>query len=203
MEYPTGCTVPTIFALAFAGLFALVGISSVQQEAVPEPVMPTVIVVTIVPTIPEPALPAPTLAAFPPATLPPVSLPATWTPAPLTVVQTVTPLPALAGAQIIINNVLGWGDLTNEAVEISNQGSMLDLGGWQLSAADGHAFTFPSIQFFGGGLIRVFTRTGADTPIALYWGLDAAIWSAGETVTLSDVTGRVRATFRVGDAPGS
>ena len=43
----------------------------------------------------------------------------------------------------------------------------------------------------------VYTRSGTDTPVRLYWGLDHAVWSIGETATLRDAEGNIRATLIV------
>jgi hypothetical protein len=39
------------------------------------------------------------------------------------------------------------------------------------------------------------TAVGINGPTDLYWGLDEALWESGETVTLLDETGTMRASF--------
>lgn len=116
-------------------------------------------------------------------------------------VPTVT-LPATAvNAQVIISNVLEWGNVNTEAVEIRNQGSVINLQGWTLTNEQGDSFRFPEFRMQQGSVVRVFSRQGPETPAALFWGRETSAWTEGETVTLSDSTGQVQATFRVGDAP--
>lgn len=119
------------------------------------------------------------------------------------VVPTVT-LPATAvTAQVTITDVLSWGDINSEAVELRNQGSVVNLQGWTLTNSDGDVFTFPEFRMQQGSLVRIYTRQGANTPAALYWGLDRPMWSEDDTVSLIDAGGQVQATFRVGsNTPG-
>jgi hypothetical protein len=113
------------------------------------------------------------------------------------IVVTVAPADAAPADASLNITVLGAGDLNTEAVELLNTGDTLDLTGWQISDEDGNRFTFPAYILYGGGIVRVMTRSGAASPIALYWNQDAAIWSAGETLTLSDAAGTVHATVVV------
>ncbi len=120
------------------------------------------------------------------------------------VVPTVT-LPATAtAAQITISNVLSWGDVNNEAVELRNLGSVVNLQGWTLASSDGEdIFYFPEFRMQQGSLVRVYSRQGSNTPAALYWGLDRPAWADGDTVSLVDASGQVQATYRVGSTtPG-
>jgi hypothetical protein len=99
---------------------------------------------------------------------------------------------------VIIDNVIGAGDLESERVLLKHRGegelSMLD---WRIEDADGNMFVFPQLRLFGGGAVNVHTRPGADTVIDLYWGLDAAMWKSGDTVLLRDAQGNVRHTYVV------
>jgi hypothetical protein len=109
------------------------------------------------------------------------------------VVVTAVPVDAAPSDTPLAITVLGAGDLSAEAVELINTGDTLDLSGWQIADEDGNMFTFPSYILYGGGVVRVLTQAGDDGVISLHWGLDAAIWSVGETLTVSDVAGTVRA----------
>ncbi len=111
-------------------------------------------------------------------------------------ISTATQAPA--GAIVVtISRVLNPGDITSEAVEILNEGSPVDLGGWTISDRRGHTFEFPSFRLFSGGGVTIYTGVGENTPIDLYWGLDEAVWSVGETVTLRDDSNDLQDEFTV------
>jgi hypothetical protein len=114
------------------------------------------------------------------------------------VAATVTLAPTAADAQVQITNVISWGDVNNEAVELQNQGAVLNLQGWTLTNSDGDSFRFPEFRMQPGSRVRVFTRQGANTPAALYWGRDQAAWVEGDTITLADSTGIIQATALIG-----
>ena len=124
---------------------------------------------------------------------------ATNTPFELTrVVPTVTLPPTAVNAQIIIEDVLFWGDVNNEAVELRNLGNVINLQGWTLANERGDVFRFPEARMQQGSLVRIYTRQGQNTPAALYWGQEAPTWQEGDTIILSDASGQVQATFVVG-----
>jgi LysM repeat protein len=114
------------------------------------------------------------------------------------VAPTVTLPPTVANAQVAITDVLSWGDINNEAVELRNLGSAVNLDGWTLSDAEGNSFRFPEFRMQQGSLVRIYTRQGQNTPAALFWNRDTPAWNEGETITLTDATGQVQATFQVG-----
>lgn len=111
---------------------------------------------------------------------------------------TITLAPTAANAQVIIERVTGQGDITTEAVEIRNRGSTINLTGWTLSDGDGNTFVFPSERIlFSNGTLTINTRTGQNTPIVLYWGLDQAAFQPGDVVILADANGVVQASLRL------
>lgn len=111
---------------------------------------------------------------------------------------TLTLAPTAVNAQVEIVNVLNPGDITAEGVEIRNRGGAVDLNGWTLTDGDGNTFTFPAQRVFTNAQITVFTRSGQNTPIALYWGQRAAVFGEpGDVVTLADANGVVQSTFRI------
>ena len=114
------------------------------------------------------------------------------------VAPTVTLPPAAENAQIEIVSVSNFGDVNTEMIELRNIGERLNLEGWTLADEDGKTFTFPAFYMPRGSRVRIYTRQGANTPAALYWGLDSPVWSAGEIVTLNDALGMVQAIERVG-----
>ena len=123
-----------------------------------------------------------------------------------TVQATPTPTRTLAptaeNAQVEIVQVIGAGDITREAVEIRNNGALIDVGGWTLSDGDGNEFVFPGTQrLFSGGGVTVHTQRGENSPIAYYWGRDEAVFQPGDTITLTDRDGNIQASLRLPEAP--
>lgn len=108
-------------------------------------------------------------------------------------------LPVEGQANVEISDVVGVGDVEEEAVSIVNSGDRpIALLGWRLSDSDGRTYTFGQVTLFGeGAAIVVHTGDGQEGPADLYWGFDEAIWEPGETITLVDAEGTVRATHVV------
>ncbi|MEJ2706535.1 MAG: lamin tail domain-containing protein [Anaerolineales bacterium] len=114
----------------------------------------------------------------------------------------VTPTPAAdtnSQAEVAILRVIGEGDLSSERVVLEKRaGGGILLAGWQLLDENGNAFTFPYLELVKDGFqVEVYTKAGTNNVNNLYWGLDRAVWRSGETVTLRDADGNVRATYRV------
>jgi len=109
-------------------------------------------------------------------------------------------LPVEGEANIDIADVTSAGELEEEAVSIVNSGSRpMALLGWRLSDADGLTYTFGQVTLFGeGAAILLHTGSGQESPSDLYWGFSEPVWEIGETVTLVDSEGTVRATYTVG-----
>lgn len=105
---------------------------------------------------------------------------------------------ASAEKRIQIQDVQGPGDLNNEMVMLSRLGEGdLRLSGWRLQDQAGHTFTFPELVLNKGGSVRVYTRTGQNSVLNLFWGLNEVIWKPGVTVILLDAQGNQQATFLV------
>lgn len=100
---------------------------------------------------------------------------------------------------IQITQVVGVGQLTEEAVSISNLGSRpAALLNWRLIDAEGHIYTFGQVTLFGdGAAIVVHTESGQDGPSDLFWGEEQPVWQSGETVTLQDGEGTTQATYQI------
>lgn len=108
------------------------------------------------------------------------------------------PLPPTGQKVIEIKNVFGVGDLENEMVLLERAGEgELYLKGWKLKDQNGHVYTFPGLRLNKGGAVQVFSRTGTDTVITLYWGQTKPVWKTGETVTLLDYEGVERARYKI------
>lgn len=99
--------------------------------------------------------------------------------------------------ELQIANVFGVGNLTEEAVQIVNLGSLqVGLRDWKLRGEDGNEYTFPLFTLYGAGSgVLIHTETGENSATDLHWGLEQPIWQSGDQVTLLDATGTIRATF--------
>jgi LysM repeat protein len=115
-----------------------------------------------------------------------------------------TPIPTLAAptqgkAIVAISDVVGVGELTEEAVQIINSGDrQIGLLGWTLSDTSGFTYTFGQVTLFGEGAgILIHTEAGTDGPTDLYWGLELPILVSGKVLTLTDADGNVVSTYTV------
>lgn len=99
---------------------------------------------------------------------------------------------------VVITNVIGAGNLENEYVELQQKGDIeVNMEGWQLVDEQGNTYTFPGLTLHSGGAVRVYTKLGPLSAIELYWGLDGAVWSAGEQVVLLDAENNLHASYQV------
>jgi len=134
--------------------------------------------------IPGPGGVAPTLAATPTNT--PVLGP------------TGTPSGPPVEARVIINSVIGAGNIASEHVFLSRAGDgELAMAGWQLLDEDGNVFVFPQLTLFRDGAVNVWSTTGNPTVVDLYWGLQSPVWERGEKVTLKDASGKIHTTYTI------
>ena len=108
-------------------------------------------------------------------------------------IATSTPAPV----PIEIASVEGIGDITAEGIRLRNTGGEINISGWTLDDADGNTYTFPGLLLFTDAVIAIYSRSGASTEGALFWGSDQAVWQAGEQVTLKDRYGQVRKTLQI------
>jgi len=71
-----------------------------------------------------------------------------------------TPTGPLPEAGVIINSVIGVGEIATEHVFISRTGSgQLSMAGWQLEDEDGMHLYFPQLDLFEGGAVNVWTTS--------------------------------------------
>ncbi|MEW5871618.1 MAG: lamin tail domain-containing protein [Chloroflexota bacterium] len=106
-----------------------------------------------------------------------------------------------AQGSMLIESVIGVGDLETEHVKLKYNGEgEISLVGWRIEDGRGNVFIFPQspqLTLYSGGAVSIYTRPGNNSVIELYWGMDKAIWSPGETVTLRDAQGRIQATYKI------
>ena len=112
------------------------------------------------------------------------------------------PLATLAadssGRVIEIQDVVGPGDLNNEAVLLRRVGAGdLQLSGWKMDDGNGHSYFFPDFILNQDGAVQVNSRAGANTAIALFWNEPEAVWATGKTVMLYDPLGKLEAMFTI------
>jgi hypothetical protein len=97
-----------------------------------------------------------------------------------------------------IVSVIGAGNLEVEGVVVKYTGvGELDLTGWHLKDAAGHAFTFPPFKLFKDGAVQVHTGGGTNTAIDLFWGQRQAAWQSGQEVLLTMPEGDVQDSYPV------
>lgn len=111
-----------------------------------------------------------------------------------------TASPTLSGdePQVYIDSVLGVGDLNTERVILRRSGlGELSLASWQLRDGDGNVYIFPQLTLYQDGAVNLNTRSGTNTYVDLFWNLAAAVWRSGETVSLYDTGGILRASFTI------
>ena len=105
-------------------------------------------------------------------------------------------LPALDEPVIEIQAVIVPGDLEAERVLIrSVSTSSLQLMGWTVSNGKGQEYVFPSLTLYPGGVIALYSKTGDDSALEIYWGLTKSAWKSGSPVTITDSAGNERVKY--------
>jgi LysM repeat protein len=109
-----------------------------------------------------------------------------------------TPAPLTGDSRVVIDSVIGAGDLASERIFLKRVGpGELALTGWELVAENGETFTFPQLILFESGAVFIHSREGQTTAVALYWELDHSVWNSGDTVVLIDDQGEVHASYEI------
>lgn len=104
----------------------------------------------------------------------------------------VAPTPVPQGV-VQIKSVVGMGDLNSERVLIRFNGEgKLALAGWRLENGRGQVFLFPQIILFKDGAVNVYSRSGANSAIELFWGLSEPAWQSGDMARLYDAGGTLQ-----------
>lgn len=100
---------------------------------------------------------------------------------------------------VIIDSVIGAGDLDSERVVVfNNLDGELSLAGWQVDNGIGSAYTFPAVTLFTKNFpLKLYTKAGTNSTGELYWGLQAPAWQSGMTATLRDPSGKIQDTYTI------
>jgi LysM repeat protein len=110
-------------------------------------------------------------------------------------------IPTTAQGVIMIDSVIGAGDLETERILLKHQGEgEMPMTGWRLEDESGNVFVFPQapqLTLYADGAVNVYTKAGNHTVVDLYWGLDQAVWYPGATVMLRDPQGIVRFVYKI------
>ena len=111
---------------------------------------------------------------------------------------TIAAIPPLEQEIIQIEVIYGAGYLQDELVVLKRVGtSDLPLYGWWLEDEDGNRFEFPAMTLKPGGTLEIYSRGGDSTVLELYWGADRSVWEVGETASVYDPQGNLRAEYLI------
>lgn len=101
---------------------------------------------------------------------------------------TATPV---VGQGLRVASFIGNGVLGTEAVQIANDSDLaINLQGWRLEKESGPAYVFDSISLLPGSGVVLYTGSGADTSVALYWNQTALQWETGNVARLINPQGQ-------------
>jgi hypothetical protein len=107
-------------------------------------------------------------------------------------------LPPLDQPVLEVQAVIVPGDLETERGLIRNAYSeAVSLQGWQVKNSTGDVYTFPVITLYPGGSVSLYSSSGENTALELYWGLTRAAWKSGVTVILLDSQGNQRTEYLI------
>jgi len=103
-----------------------------------------------------------------------------------------------AELKLSLEAVVGVGDLSLEYILIRNNGEeAVNLAGWQVVGPEGEAYIFPNLRLNRDGVVRLYSKSGIDSVIELYWGAGKSLWSSGEQINLKDPAGTIYSTYQV------
>lgn len=100
--------------------------------------------------------------------------------------------------KLSIEAVFGVGDLSLEYILIRNNDEQpIDLTGWQIVGSKDESYTFPNLRLNHDGAVRLYSKSGTDSVIELYWGAQQALWSSGDELLLLDPAGVTYSTYQI------
>jgi LysM repeat protein len=100
------------------------------------------------------------------------------------------------GEGLRIVEIAAPGNLLSEAVSVVNDSDIaVNLQGWQLTPGDGPSYTFGDVSIFAGSTLWVHSRTGTNTPIALYWNQSEPVWQSGSVAQLVNPQGQIVTSY--------
>lgn len=106
--------------------------------------------------------------------------------------------PPASNSVVSIEAVVGVGNRDLEYILVRNQSeSAVDLAAWQISASGARTYTFPALKLNQNGAVRLYTRSGTDTVIELFWNSPEALWKSGDELSLIEPGGSARSTYLI------
>ena len=103
-----------------------------------------------------------------------------------------------SGSGLRVTSFLGVGQPGSEALQIANDSDLaVDLQGWRLEKEGGPSYLFGSVALYPGSGVLLYSGTGTDSTVALYWGQPAPLWQPGATARLVNPQGQEMARATV------
>ncbi|MFM7172822.1 MAG: LysM peptidoglycan-binding domain-containing protein [Caldilinea sp.] len=103
-----------------------------------------------------------------------------------------------SGSGLRVASFLGVGQPGSEALQIANDSDLaVDLQGWRLEKEGGPGYLFGSVALYPGSGVLLYSGTGTDSTVALYWGQPAPLWQPGATARLVNPQGQEMARSTV------
>ena len=103
-----------------------------------------------------------------------------------------------ADGMLTLDGVFGVGAYNMEYILIRNNSeASLNLLGWQVSTPQGNIYDFPALTLNQGGAVKLFSKSGSNSVIELFWNADDALWSPGDQVNLIDPSGNLHVSYQI------
>ncbi len=100
---------------------------------------------------------------------------------------------------VSISLVSGMGELKLEYILIKNDGAnKISLLDWSIKGSEPQNIIIKSdILLNPGGAIKIYTKEGTDSALAIYLDSKKALWKSGSSVTLLDPAQTERASYTI------
>ncbi|GAB1422346.1 hypothetical protein MASR2M15_25750 [Anaerolineales bacterium] len=92
----------------------------------------------------------------------------------------------IAVSQFAIIGANGIGDIDQEEIILRNRGETVNLEGWVLENESGQKLILPSLLFFKGSALSIFSGVGKNTDDKIFWNQKEAQWQHGEILLFKD-----------------